>query len=961
LCISTWLIGELFCQNTIGLPQIINYGENDFKGGAQTWKIKQDKWGRMYFANNEGLITFDGKYWKVYQQPNKTILRSIAIHQDRIYAGGQDEIGYFAPNHLGVLQYHSLRHLIPKGKTKFTDIWDIEVYKDAVYFRSWDWIFEFKNDVIQPYKANNGWQSLKLAGNKLIAQDKDMGLFQFANNEWQPMPNVSAIKNVEVSGIVELNDGSLLIASLYNGFFKYVDNKLIPYKTGNDNYFIKHHINTFDKLNENELIVGTGSDGCVMINQSGDIIQQISLKEGLQNNNVLRVFIDSQKNIWTGLNNGISFIGYSNAIKYIKPNKENDVSGHSCRIYQNKIYIATSDGAYVANLPQLNGDLSFTKGNFNFIKNSNGQNWRLDEVSQLLLLGHHNGTYLIQNDNAVQLTNNGGKWLFIPFSPVYPSKFILAGAYSGLHMFQLNNNKIIDNWEVKGPYESNRFLAIDNTGEIWSSHPYRGVYKISLAEDKKSHTSTLYTQANGLPSTMRNFVFKIKNRLVFATEKGIYEYDGQKNNIIYSAFFSKIFGTTPIQYLNEDANGNIWFCTEKKLGVVRFMDQGKKHAITYFPELTGKVLAGFENIYAFNDENIFIAAKNGIIHLNYKKYLANLTKTSILLTQVKMTHETDSLIFGGYFTKNEQQQKKQDKNSILKVPITYNSFHFEFSSPSFSMLNNIEYSYKLEGYQDSWTAWSSKTEKDYTNLPSGFYTFKVKAHDNLGNESEAVSYSFRVLPPWYKTFIAYLAYALAICCSFYYYTKWQKLKFKKQQQKFEEEEKKLKYIHQLEVEKNEKTIIELQNKQLMDEMMYKNRELADVNMHLVERSDALLKVKNELQQLYKKTGGNHDVKKTISLVNDIEKNNTNWEQFASHFNEINNDVLKKIKQKFPNLTNTDLKVCAYLHLKLSSKEIAQLMNISVKGVELSRYRLRKKLQIPTEKSLTDFLNEMQQL
>jgi len=191
----------------------------------------------------------------------------------------------------------------------------------------------------------------------------------------------------------------------------------------------------------------------------------------------------------------------------------------------------------------------------------------------------------------------------------------------------------------------------------------------------------------------------------------------------------------------------------------------------------------------------------------------------------------------------------------------------------------------------------------------------------------------------------------------YFLYKWQKRKFYLQQFKFEEEQKKLKYIHQLEVEKNEKEIIELQNEKLANEVIYKNKELADVSMHLVERSDALVKVKDELQKLYTKTGGNHDVKKAIQLLNDVEKNNSNWEKFATHFDEINNGFLNKIKSKFPGLTNTDLKVCAYLQLKLSSKEIAQLMNISVRGVEISRYRLRKKLQLPTEQTLNDFLNQ----
>ncbi len=946
-------------QNTIGLPQVINYGENDFHGGTQTWDIKQDKEGRMYFANNEGLITYDGHYWKIYPQPGKTILRSIAITNNRIYAGGQDEIGFYSPDNNGVLQYTSLKNLIPKKQNKFTDIWDIEVYNESVFFRSWDWIFEYKDQAIQAYKANTGWQYMKLAGDKLIAQDKSKGLFQFINNGWQPVNTGNSMLTFEVTGIVALQKDSLLISTLQNGLFILHNGLLTQKKTAADNSFVKNRIYSFERINDNEFVAGTTSEGCVVINNSGDFVQQIALPEELQNNNVLCVFLDKDKNLWTGLNNGISFIAYNAAVKYIRPDKKNDVSGYSCRVFNNQLYIASSDGAYSVPISSANYDLSFAKGDFNLVKNSSGQVWRLEEVNYQLLMGHHNGGFLIQNNEATQLTYNGGNWLFAPTTSVYPSKHVLVGTYSGLVMFEFSDNKLINNWEIKGPYESRRFLVVDNNN-IWSTHPYRGVYKILLAADNKSYTTELFTEKDGLPSALRNFVFKIKNRVVFATEKGLYEFDAASKKLIPSPFLFNIFGNMALQYLNEDAAGNIWFCSGKKIGVVSFTGAEKKPVITYFPELTGKILAGFENIYAFNNENIFIAAKNGIIHLNYKKYIANHPKVNILLTQVKTFGKTDSLIFGGYFNKDNDTAYLQNKNSILQFPISYNSFHFEFSSPTFSLQSNIEYSYHLEGFQNTWSPWTTKTEKDYTNLPTGSYTYKVKAHDNLGNESEIISYSFVVNPAWYKTIWAYIFYFLLFLTSVYLIAQWQKRKFNRQQVKYEEEQKRLTYIHQLEVEKNEKKIIELQNEQLMNEMMFKNKELADASMHLVERNDALIKVKNELQQLYKKTGGNHDVKKTIGLVNDIEKNNSNWEQFAIHFNEINNDVLKKIKAKFPNLTNTDLKVCAYLQLKLSSKEIAQLMNISVKGAELSRYRLRKKLQLSTEQTLNDFLNEIQQ-
>ena len=941
-------------QNTIGLPQIINFNNNVFQGGIQTWDIKQDADGRMYFANNEGLIVYDGSYWKIFSQPNKSILRAIALDNSRIYAGGQDELGYFAPDQQGILQYTSLKNLIPKQYNTFTDVWDIEVFRESVFFRTFDRIFEYKNDAIRTYPAVGGWQIIKKAGNRLIAQDKKLGLCQFVNNEWE---SLASVPNFEVTGVVALSDDRLLLSSLQDGLFISSQGDLKKMVAGTDQHPIKN-IYCFDQINNTEFVIGTTSEGCIVINSDGKIVQQIGRSEGLQNNNVLSVFLDKEGNLWTGLDNGISFIAYNSPIKYIKPGKPDELSGYSARIFDNSLYVATSDGAYSAPISQSAKDFSFSKGDFIKLKNTSGQAWKIDEINHHLLMGHHNGSFLIEKGEVIQLTSGTGSWIFLPKTSVFPAKNILTGTYGGLTMLDYENDRFVNLGVVKGMNESMRFLAIDNNNSVWASHPYRGVYKIELADDNRSFTYELFTEKDGLPSTLRNNVFRVKNKVVFATEKGIYEFDADKKKFIRSPLLFNLFGSTMVQYLNEDADGNIWFCSGKKIGVVNFMNAKATPSLNYFPELTGKILSGFESIYPYNKENVFIASTTGIIHLNYQKYIVGSVKPKILLTHVKAFGKADSLIFGGYFQQSPAQPGKKVDNTILYFPNSHNSFQFEFSSPAFGLQTNISYSYRLKGYDKEWSAPTSKTEKEYTNLADGNYTFLVKAYDNLGNESEAVSYSFVINAPWYKTVWAYVLYTLVMIGIVYVVYKWQKKKFHRQQLLFEEEQKRLKYIHQLEVEKNEKEIIQLQNDKLVNEMVYKNKELAGVSMHLVERSDALMKVKDELQRLHKKTGGNHDVKRAIQMVNEIEKNNSNWEQFAAHFDEINNDFIGKLKTRYPNLTSTDLKVCIYLQMKLTSKEIAQLMNISVRGVEISRYRLRKKLLLATGQTLNDFLNEI---
>lgn len=958
ICLFIFVVSGIFNvsfgQNTLGLPQIINYSKDDYHGGSQTWNIAQDASGKMYFANNEGLLSFDGNYWKIYPLPNKTIVRSLAVDANRIFVGGQDEIGYFTPDSKGVLQYTSLKPDIPQTYRHFADVWKIVIFKDAVFFQASDKILQYENNSIRVFPAKGAWEFLGRSGGRLFAEDVDGGLFEFKNNGWHPGKNNALLANVGISGIIHIGSDSMLLTTRKSGFFFFHNDSVSHYPY--PEIVASNQIFTSLKINPFEMVAGTTSAGCLFLDFKGNIVQQISTYEGLQNNNVLCVFRDMDNNLWAGLNNGISFIAYNSAIKYIKPNKSNEVTGYSTVIFNQHLFIGTSDGVYSAPLNNMNPDYSFCKSDFSLIKNTRGEVWKLEEVNQHLLYGHNDGSFMIEKGESVPLSTGMGTWLFEPMSAVMPSKNILVGTYTGLKMLNYENNHFVDKGNIDGLSESFRFLAMDNDNTLWASHPYRGIYQLHLSPDNQHFSYHLFTEKDGLPSNLENYVFKIKNKIVFATLKGLYEFDAANGRFVASRFLSSVFQQMPVRYLKEDADGNIWFCSGKKIGVVTFGNQSTDFKITYFPELTGEILSGFENIYPYNKENVFISSEKGIFHLNYSKYAATKLQLKVLLGQVKAIGKTDSLIFGGYFPGGSNFIQNPKENYHL--PKRFNSFHFEYSSPNYGLQKNIEYSYMLKGYDYAWSYWSPKTEKDYTNLPEGKYTFFVKAHDNLGHESNVISYTFYVKPSWYNTMWAYLLYFVLFMLLLYLLYKWQERKLKIQQIRFEQEQKRLEELHQLKLEKTEKEIIKLQNEKLANEVKFKNHELANASMHLIERDSALIKVKDELERLYKKTGNSHDIKKTLLLLKDVEHNNSKWEQFASHFNEVNNDFLKKLKTQYPAISNTDIKVCTYLKLNLSTKEIAQLMNISVRGVEISRYRLRKKLQIPSGQTFSDFLNNI---
>lgn len=943
----------------IGIPEINNYSSLTYKGGTQNWDIGQDKNGTIYFANNDGLLSYNGRYWALYRLPNKTIIRSLLPEKDgRIYVGGQDELGYFFPDENGNLKYHSLLQLIPLAHRKFADVWNIVTDKNNVYFRSNSKILKYDHRRIKIYEkpgVETQWAILQTANDRVFVQDKFAVLYQIKNDRLEMILSQAELKNSPITSIVNYQADTILISTLKNGLYLLTGANLTRMKTAADAFFIKNRINKVLKLKDGTFLIATASAGCVIINKNGVLLQHFDNTDGLQDSQVRSIFQDDSENLWLGLEDGIDFITYNNALKYITPNKRKQTGGYAAQILNHQLFIGTSNGLYSTPLPPHLTDFSYTKSTFKEIQNIQGQIWNLDVINNKLLIAHEDGGFVLEGNIPVPLFKVSGAWTFIPISTNKTATEIVAGTYNGLHLIKYNNKKITGNGEIKGINESLRFVLYDpKSNTIWASHPYRGVYRFKLSADhKKIEKLWLFNEKNGFPSPLNNFVLKLKGKVVVATENGIYEFDENKQYFFLSKTLTSILGKVNFQYLKEDPDGNIWFITNKKIGVVDFhrKQENKPYTIIYFPELTAKMMVKFENIYPYDQQNIFVASTSGIIHINYLKYLKNVKPLNVHLTQVKISGNADSIIFGGYFLKNGKITDVQYAKNKVILPYEFNSLHFEFASTLFEQRDNIEFSYQLGGFDKKWSIWGVKCEKDYTNLPPGQYTFKIKARNNLGSELLASPYTFIICPPWYQTPWFYLLYFILFSFCIYLLVQWQKRKYLKEQQY-------LNTVHQLELEYNEKIIVNLRNEKLETEVHFQNKELASTTMHLMQRGKLLATIKDELLLIKKDYTARvypEELKKVLRLISNSEKSDADWDQFAARFDHLNSNFLKILKEKVPSLTPTDLKLCAYLKMNLSSKEIAQLMSITVRGVEVNRYRLRKKLNISSETNLFNHL------
>jgi DNA-binding CsgD family transcriptional regulator/ligand-binding sensor domain-containing protein len=941
-------------QNTIGIPSIINYSKETYSAGSQNWGVAQDKNGMIYFANNQGLLSFDGTFWRKYPLPNKTIARSVAVDEDgRVYVGGQSEFGYFYPSKNGSLAYTSLMPLLQEKSKDFTDVWNICIYEGKIFFRAYRKIFEYDHKKITVHDGVQ-WSFLGHAASSLLAFEINKGLVAYKNGQWLPAFKAGELSaGINIKGTTVIGKDSTLIATLTQGLYILHQDTITKFTSPGIQSITGQNIYGVSMLAPDRIALITNLSGCIVINKKGEIVQRLSKQEGIQNNNVLSLLLDKDRNLWLGLANGIDLILYNNAIKNVFPEEQDKNAGYVSIIHNNKLYLGLASGAYTIALDDSK-DLSYTKGRFEHVQGSKGQVWNFSNVNDQLLMGHNGGAFVINNNIAQPIDNKTGFWNFQSLSNNGSSKLMFAGTYNGINFYNYQNGSF-SNPGINAHFESARFV-VQHNNIIWVAHPFKGLYKVIIDKAGKP-SAQFYQDKNHFLSNNHNKIFSVGGRLILTTDNGLFEFDDGKNDFVRSAYFEKLFDRR-VSYIKEDKYDNLWFAHEKKLGVID-NSSGKPKKI-FIPELNNRIQGdGFEHINIIDSNNVLIAGEKGFFHLNYSQYKRNRHQLNVFVRNVRPISQGDSIIFGGY--------SKAHINPSLSY--NYNSLHFESSSTLFGQEHTLEYSYLLEGFDKNWSDWARKTEKDYTNIPEGDYVFKVKCRNNFDNESAIASFSFTILPPWYRTWWAYGLYAVLFAVVLYLFYKRQQQKYKKQQQrklqeqqrKYHEEQKQLQMQHQLELSESDKQIAQLRNEKLQAEVEHKNTELATSAMNLVHKVEILSKIKGDLIH-FKDTVQVKDSKEFLKLIKviDTELNSAQeWEQFARHFDTVHTNYLKKLKEYCPDLTASELKLAAYLRLSLSTKEIAQLMNISIRGVETSRYRLRKKLGLTNdEANLYTFLIQL---
>lgn len=921
-CFSVLLLCFIFSTECFSQfsPSVRNFTLAEYKAGNQNWDIYRAEDGRVYVANHSGLLEYDALVWKFYQLPNKTTVRSVLAEDEVIYTGSYEEFGYWKRDDFGLLRYYSLSDSILDLISPNEEIWEIVKFNDKIIFRSFLNIYIYDYKDVRQLKPGSIVISCSVVEDKLYVSTLNKGVFLFKENGLEPFYFDDFLLDTKIISIDKYQGKLLLMTSLKGSFFL-TDGKLIPTKFEINEHIKLHQLNSFSMLRNGKMVFGTIKDGVFVTDASGKLKFHVSKENGLLNNTVLGQALDEFDNLWLGLDNGIANLELNSSNYFF-----NDVSGKLGAVYdiieyENVIYIGTNTGLFWLDV----------NDNLEFIEGSQGQVWDLKIVEGDLLCGHNEGTFLVKKNELELISNHTGGYT-IKKVPEKSHTYI-QGTYSGLVKFE----KILDKWKVKHLGKTtipSRFLVFENPSTAWVAHATKGIYKVKFDKNYDTIISIKNYQDKGINSNYNVRVYNIKNTISFKTNEGWQKYEPIIDSIVTSKLLNDKLGKE--NYIISE-NDVTLFALKNKNDFISFKSfSSDEDLILSDGFLKNRYVVGYENVSKLRDSIYALNLDNGFMIVNgNSKTEVNLNKPNIGVVSI----QNEPINISN--SDSKAIKFKYGKNMTVELSAPYSTNHF--------------FEYKISDINDLWYKVDVNTV-DFSSLKDGDYTISFRTSDILGNISSSQTLEIEVLPPWYRDvwgFLLYLLVAIAIVLSFY---AMHNKKIAKEQRlikiKYQREQQKLLREKTLE---NEKRIVQLKNESLHNEIKLKSKQLANNAMALVKKNETLQEIKKELT--VNKDGFNnyYVFKKLLKKLDNSILHKDEWEVFENNFSQVHDEFFEILKAKHSKLTPKDLKICAYIKMNLSSKEIAPLMNISIRGVETHRYRLKKKLDLENDISLVDYL------
>ena len=902
----------------------IYFGRANYKAADKNWGIAKDDIGRMYFANDAGLLEYDGVEWKLHKLHDNSVVRSVFVDGERIYTGSFEEFGFWDRNTNGELTYHSLSTALEEGTFSNDDVWKILKYHDCIYFQSFHGLYLYDGTEVTNIEGPSVF-SISVANEDLIVQQLGGALFRVENDKYVKIAGSEFLAGYNVQAILSKDKRQILIVTSVGDFFIY-DGQSFTTMTVPPVLKNKDINNVLIDCQGNYCI-GTLQDGIIILSPQGVVLSHINTQNLISNNSILSAFIDDKNNIWGGLAEGIVLLKHSNDLNFFVDYKNDIGSVYAACIYQDRLFVGTNLGLFYTKYTDVLKD-DFSLSQFQKIENIHGQVWQLITIGGDLYCAHNGGFTIVDAKLNITMPYVLSTGVF-SILKLDNSDDILLGTYVDLVKLNLKSKILIRFDALREPIKD---IQIDHLGNVWLEHLNRGVYKCHINEKGDNIDHIVYYNSKNKDVPYKLNMFKIGERIAFMGNDKFYIYDDILDAITPLKQAGELFERKKdLRNVVNSGRNTFWVLSSNAL--YELYTNGRETNFKNKIDLEFNDLSlvnNFESLVPLSDSVDLICLNKGFILYQNKQsdYSHSQTKNTILT------------LFETIDDQNHSLSKHLDKE--ISIPYNENSVKVSFFTPE-SVDRNVFVQYCLVGFDD-WSEPAIVNHAIYDRLPHGKYTFAVRTINSLGDISETSTIDFEIHKHWSRMWWAYILYVLILLVLIWIVYHFILLRYRN--------------LHLLKVRERELSRLKNKNSKLQMEMREKDAEMLSQTSSIIQRNELIQQVKEELNSYQEKVSNNSFKSLYVKmnfLLNSTLSSDEDWTNFMFKFELKHPTFFKYLKINYPQLTANDLKLCACLKLNLDSKEIASLMNLSVRSVENNRSRLRKKLDLTPEQNLNEFV------
>lgn len=710
------------------------YSTDQYNASPENWAIAQDRRGVMYFGNNDGILEFDGQTWRTIRLSNSSFGRALAVDDTgTVYAGGVGIFGLLRPDRTGTMQFVSLLDKVPAEDRKFSDLWRILPTAQGVYFSAYERLFRLEpNGTVRVWRPTSNFGRAVTIQGSLYVKTREKGLMKMEGDSLVPVPGGEIFQKLGVTAAMSFGTGGLIAAP--SGFFRLEANGIKPFPTSADKYFETKLLYTMSVFPDGEIAAGTREGGLVLLNRDGALDRILTRENGLTDDYVTTIFRDRQGGVWLAGNNGLTFLNPGLTSFGPSLGLTGDVR---CVIRAGgAIYVGTAAGLFVMNAA------AGQEPKFMRIPGIDTAVEALLPRGKQLLAATHAGVFSVESGRAREAFQASRELAIYEIADSSDPLAVYAAGRAGVFLLRQTGNSWKKVAELPASAQEFRSVREDADGRVWAT-TNQAIWRIDFRGDKVQSES--FGETQGIPPGWKNARL-FHGHVVFATPTGVKRYSESSRRFEPDPEFGASFadGSRDVFDIFEAPSGDVWLTGAHYHGVLLKQPGGSRWFNA--PLLS----AGIQEIFqmAFdNDGTAWAFGAKSVLYRWEQSLYGNPDEGFQVLTRRVGSAAGDRTIYGG-------------AGNIERVRLPYrdNTMRFEFAAPFSEQPGAVEYQWMLEGNDHGWSPWSHEPRKDYSNLSEGSYTFHVRARSPHGTLAENATLAFGVLPPWYRSWWAYLTY-----------------------------------------------------------------------------------------------------------------------------------------------------------------------------------------------------------